>query len=178
MVQWWRICMPSRRHRFEPWVGKIPWRKERQPIPVFLPRKFHGQRRLSGYNPWGHKRADTTQWLNNNNLCTDVTGTSRDLCVFPEKWILPLPQDGLLQTERMNTGKVTTVYCATPSSPSNHFKVFISFDVESLMQNWMNKKRKNMSSKITERKINIFNCSHMRNISLTLILIFFIDYSP
>ena len=30
----------GRRHkrcRFDPWVGKIPWRRERQPTPVFLP---------------------------------------------------------------------------------------------------------------------------------------------
>ena len=28
-----------RRHRFNPWVGKIPWRRKWQPTPVFLPRK-------------------------------------------------------------------------------------------------------------------------------------------
>ena len=33
-----------------PWVGKIPWRRERQPTPVFLPGKFHGQRSLAGYS--------------------------------------------------------------------------------------------------------------------------------
>ena len=32
--------------RFDPWVGKIPWRRAWQPIPVFLPRKTHGQRSL------------------------------------------------------------------------------------------------------------------------------------
>ena len=26
-----------RRHRFDPWVGKIPWRRKWQPTPVFLP---------------------------------------------------------------------------------------------------------------------------------------------
>ena len=29
------------RHGFNPWVGKIPWRRERVPTPVFWPRKFH-----------------------------------------------------------------------------------------------------------------------------------------
>ena len=28
---------------FNPWVGKIPWRREWQPIPVFLPGEFHGE---------------------------------------------------------------------------------------------------------------------------------------
>ena len=30
---------------------------------IFLPTKSHGQRGLVGYNPWGHKELDTTQWL-------------------------------------------------------------------------------------------------------------------
>ena len=48
---------------FNPWVGKIPWRREWLPIPVFLPRAFHGQRSLAGYNPRGHKDSDTTERL-------------------------------------------------------------------------------------------------------------------
>ena len=31
-----------------------------QPTPVLLLRKFHGQRNLAGYSPWGHKELDTT----------------------------------------------------------------------------------------------------------------------
>ena len=45
-----------RRHRFDSWVGKIPWRRKWLPTPVFLPGEFHGQRSLVGYSPWGHKR--------------------------------------------------------------------------------------------------------------------------
>ena len=45
---------------FEPWVRKIPWRREWLPTPVFLPGKSHGQRSLVGYSPWGHKESDTT----------------------------------------------------------------------------------------------------------------------
>ena len=36
-----------------PWVRKIPWRRERSPTPVFLPGESHGQRSLAGYSPWG-----------------------------------------------------------------------------------------------------------------------------
>ena len=36
---------------FDPWVGKVPWRRDWQPISVFLPREFHGQRSLEGYSP-------------------------------------------------------------------------------------------------------------------------------
>jgi len=34
------------------WVGKIPWRREWLPTPVFWPGEFHGQRSLEGYSPW------------------------------------------------------------------------------------------------------------------------------
>ena len=44
-----------RRHRFDLWVGKIPWRRKWQPTPVFLPGKSHGQRRLAGYSSRGHR---------------------------------------------------------------------------------------------------------------------------
>ena len=39
------------RDGFNPWVRKIPWRRVWQPIPVFLPGKFYGQRSLEGYGP-------------------------------------------------------------------------------------------------------------------------------
>ena len=44
-----------KRHRFNPWVGKISWRRNWQPTLVFLPGKFHGQRSLASYSPQGRK---------------------------------------------------------------------------------------------------------------------------
>ena len=44
-----------RRFRFNPWVRKIPWRREWQPTPVFLPGESHRERSLAGYSPWGRK---------------------------------------------------------------------------------------------------------------------------
>ena len=41
---------------FDPWVGKIPWRRKWQPTPVFLPGKSHGQGSLAGCSPWSCKR--------------------------------------------------------------------------------------------------------------------------
>ena len=40
------------RPRFNPWVGKIPWRRKWQPTPAFSPGEVHGQRSLAGYRPW------------------------------------------------------------------------------------------------------------------------------
>ena len=33
-------CRRHKRHGFDPWIGKIPWRRAWQPTPVFLPGKF------------------------------------------------------------------------------------------------------------------------------------------
>ena len=46
-----------------PGSGGFPWRRKWQPTPVFSPGKFHGQRSLAGYSPWGHKESDTTERL-------------------------------------------------------------------------------------------------------------------
>ena len=49
--------------RFDPWVGKISWRREWLPTPVLLLGEFHGQRSLAGYSPLGLKVSDTTDGL-------------------------------------------------------------------------------------------------------------------
>jgi len=41
-------CRRCKRQGFSLWVGKIPWRRAWQPIPVFLPGESHGQRSLVG----------------------------------------------------------------------------------------------------------------------------------
>ena len=45
----------NKRSGFNHWVRKIPWRRARQPTPIFLPEESHGQRSLTGYSPWGCK---------------------------------------------------------------------------------------------------------------------------
>ena len=56
------------RPRFDPWVGKIPWRRKWQPTPVLLSGESHGGRSLVGYSPWGHKESDSTERLHFNVL--------------------------------------------------------------------------------------------------------------
>ena len=58
-----KLACQWERSRFDLWVRKIPWRREWQPTPVFLPGECHEQRSLAGYSPWGHKALDTTEWL-------------------------------------------------------------------------------------------------------------------
>ena len=64
-----RICLQCGRPGFDPWVGKIPWRREQLPTPVFWPVEFHGL-----CSPWDHKELDTTEQLSH------ITHISYTLC--------------------------------------------------------------------------------------------------
>ena len=63
-----RVLLQCGRRRFDPWVGKIPWRRERLPTPVFWPGEFHGL-----YSPRGPKQLDTTEWLSWQILTTQYS---------------------------------------------------------------------------------------------------------
>ena len=63
MVEWLPWWLRCRRCRFNPRVGKISWKRKRQPTPVFLPGKSHGHRSLVGYSPWHRKESDRPEWL-------------------------------------------------------------------------------------------------------------------
>ena len=56
-------CRRHKKHRFNPWVRKIPWRRKWQPSPVFLPGKSHEQKSTVGYSSWGHKESDMTEHM-------------------------------------------------------------------------------------------------------------------
>ena len=56
VLSWLRIHPQCRRPGFDPWVGKISWRREQQPTPVFCPGEFHGL-----YSPWGCKEPEPTE---------------------------------------------------------------------------------------------------------------------
>ena len=72
------------RHRFDFWVGKIPWRRKWQPTPVFLPGKYHDREarraidhRVTGSWTWPRDWACThnhltTLWYNANQLYADT----------------------------------------------------------------------------------------------------------
>ena len=55
---------------FDPktWVGKILWRREWQPTPLFLSGEFHGQRSLAGYSSWCCKGLEMTEWLTHTHI--------------------------------------------------------------------------------------------------------------
>ena len=61
VAQWQRTHCQCRWHGFDPWVGEIPWKRKKQPTPVFLPTESHRQRSLAGYSPEDHKELDITE---------------------------------------------------------------------------------------------------------------------
>ena len=81
------FCLPCRRPGFDPWVGKIPWRRKWQPTPVFLPGEPHGKRNLVGCSPWGRKELNTTERLSTISFdcCWSLRTTWSCLCT---PWIL------------------------------------------------------------------------------------------
>ena len=58
------------KREFDPWVGKIPWRRGWRPTPVFLAGESHGQWSLVDYGSWGLKKSRTR--LNNNLTAVSV----------------------------------------------------------------------------------------------------------
>ena len=69
-----------KRRRFNPWVGKIPWKRTWKPNPVFLAGESHGQRSLEGCSPWGCTESDTTEQLSTHTHL--VTWSEDTLCVI------------------------------------------------------------------------------------------------
>ena len=77
---------------FDSWVGKIPFRREWQPTPVFLPGEFHEQRSVVGYSPWGHKESDKIEDL------TQHTHTIGESGVFKHKSVTLLVLEHLQES--------------------------------------------------------------------------------
>ena len=115
-------CRRHKRRRFDPWVGKIPWRRARQPTPVFLPGESHGQRSLVGYSPWGHKESDTNEATEHAQgskkmlelLCPVRWQWADVQFLFWESLVLPKSNsltwlDGITNAMDMNLGKLQEV---------------------------------------------------------------------
>ena len=100
-LPWWlngkESACQCRRQGLDSWVGKIPWRRKRQPTAVFLPEKSQEQRNLMGFSSWGCKRVEhdlatkQQQWILRNTVNTEKCGQdlnvarnvmlgSKDLC--------------------------------------------------------------------------------------------------
>ena len=78
-LPWWlrgsRICLQCRRYSFDPWVRKVPWRRKRQPTPVFLPGESPwaeepGRLQSTGSQRVGHGWATKHTWSYQSRYCS------------------------------------------------------------------------------------------------------------
>ena len=94
MAQLAKNLPAMRKLGFDPWVGKIPGRRERLPTPGFWPGEFRGQRSLAGYTPWGRKQSCKTDQLSlllfktsrNAVKPADVHFQIRTSCLSGDRW--------------------------------------------------------------------------------------------
>ena len=63
------------------WLHSPSWRRKWQPIPELSPGKFHGERRLMGYIPWGCKELDTTEHTHTVTICSDFGAQENKVCL-------------------------------------------------------------------------------------------------
>ena len=75
------VCLQCGRPRFNPWVGKIPWKRKWQSAPVLLIGKSHRQRSLVGYSPWGRKEWDTTERLHFPSPFSSIHTTGKTIAL-------------------------------------------------------------------------------------------------
>ena len=126
-----RLCLKRRRPGFDPWVGKIPWRRAWLPTPVFLPGEFHGQRSLVGCSPWGCKESDRAEGLTHTHNGSKIECQRLGPTLYKgeretedHKWILSW---GLTSSE------LRTVFLLFPPSLSSVFLSFSSLSSLSLL---------------------------------------------
>ena len=107
-------CRRHKRCGFDPWVRKIPWKRKRQPTPVFLPGKSPRQRSLARYSPWGSKELDTSKHTHRHVF----------LDVKPQ-----LPSDNLLQLSDIWTSSLENDYLVTLPIFQIDFSYWVVWDL-------------------------------------------------
>ena len=109
-----------RRHRFDPWLRKIPWNRKWQPTPVFLLGKSHGQRSLAGYSPWGCKESDTTGQLHTH---THTHNDNVACSILDLKWPSSNPCHDLLLAVTNRFGSARLVVILLPGQDPYAFNL-------------------------------------------------------
>ena len=70
-LRWQRICPQCRRPGSDPWLRKIPWKREWQPLQYSCLKNSMDRGAWQAlYGPWGHKKLDTTEWLTHTHTHT------------------------------------------------------------------------------------------------------------
>ena len=73
-------------------IQKIPQSRKWQPTPIFLPGKYHRQRSLEGYSPWGRKESDTAEQLTLFPAIRFLLSSKRYLAILTRLSEVPIKQ--------------------------------------------------------------------------------------
>ena len=124
-LRWWGICLQCRRPGFNPWVGKIPWKRAWQPLQYFFLKNHHGQRSLVGSSPGSRKDSDMTEQIST----WEKIVSKRKLCCSP--W-------GVKELDTIDWTTIYVVYiyvcvcvcvCIYTHTWLNHFAVHLKHNV-------------------------------------------------
>ena len=104
VVQWAKNpqqCRRHRRHGFDLWVRKIPWRRKWQPTAVLLPGESQGRGDLVGCRPWVTRSWTLLKQLSSSR---ETHGASR-----VAQWLKNLPANagdkGSISVSERSTGE-------------------------------------------------------------------------
>ena len=112
--------------------------------PVFLPVKFHGQRSLLGYKPWGQKESDPTEHTCTERNISDWTAHSRNLLLIvmearsDSQESSPTPQFKSINSLVLNFLYSPTSYMATGKTIALTRRAFVD-KVMSLLFNMLSR---------------------------------------
>ena len=111
-----------RRYGFNPWLGKIHWRRKWQPTSVFLPGKSHRQRILTSYSPWVRKESDATEWLKLSIFtllrCT-ILWVLKNIYIVMSS--LPQSIENILSSPTVPLCSFLVSFFPPPTAPGNHW---------------------------------------------------------
>ena len=124
-------CRRQKKHRFNPWVKQIPWRRKWPLTLVFLPGESHEQRSLAPCSPWGCKELEMTEHFvikhskNIVHICKH-THTHTQIYIYTLQSVQLLSRVQLFVT-------LWTAACQASLSITNSQSWLILMSIESLM---------------------------------------------
>ena len=111
---WCRIHLQCRTPEFDPWVGKIPWRRKWLPTSLFIPGEFHGQKGLMVYSPWGCKESDATECREPARAIPPMTRSCGRELLSKASGLKGLPRPARASTPKPESVYLT-VLCISPT---------------------------------------------------------------
>ena len=113
------------------------WSRKWQLTPVFLPGKFHGQRSLEGYSPWGHRESNTTEWLSLSSFSLFLFNGLMNKAAMMAQWTLyGLDNEHLLSKANLTMTTASSWYSSNSDLPGLDLWVHARCHVQLFKTSW------------------------------------------